>query len=123
MIHYHPFLLSYIRPIAGHPRRYSAITLSLDLFIQSLSLNLVGYFLCQSFTFCHYLIFLSKNGKYLYRINQASTYLRIWSTVKMGRKMSSIVLRNRKSGYTTTMTPYKEDSEYWYIIEDKNSDL
>ena len=40
----------------------------------------------------------------------------IWSTIKMGRKMRSVLLRNRKSGYTTTITPYKEDSEYWYVI-------
>lgn len=31
----------------------------------------------------------------------------------MGRKLSSIVLRHRKSGYTITITPYKEDLEYW----------
>ena len=47
----------------------------------------------------------------------------IWSTIKMGRKMSSIVLRNRKSGYTTTITPYKEDLEYWYVIETKDGDI
>ena len=46
----------------------------------------------------------------------------IWSTVKMGREMSSIVSRNRKSGYTTTITPYKEDTEYWYVIETKDGD-
>jgi hypothetical protein len=28
----------------------------------------------------------------------------------MGRKKRSVVLRNRKSGYTTTVTPYKEHS-------------
>jgi hypothetical protein len=60
---------------------------------------------------------------HLDRINQASTYLRIWSTVKMGRKMRSVLLRNRKSGYTTTITPYKEDSEYWYVIETKDGDI
>jgi hypothetical protein len=60
---------------------------------------------------------------YLYRINQASLYLMIWSTIKMGRKMRSVLLRNRKSGYTTTITPYKEDSEYWYVIETKDGDI
>ena len=40
----------------------------------------------------------------------------------MSRKMRSIVLRNRKSGYTT-ITAYKEDSEYWYVIETKNGDI
>ena len=41
----------------------------------------------------------------------------------MGREKSSIVLRNRKSGYTTTITPYKEDLEYWYVIETKDGDI
>lgn len=41
----------------------------------------------------------------------------------MGRKMRSVVLRNRKSGYTTTINPYKEDSEYWYVIETKDGDI
>ena len=41
----------------------------------------------------------------------------------MGRKMRPIVLRNRKSGYITTITPYKEDLEYWYVIETKNGDI
>lgn len=36
--------------------------------------------------------------------------------------MRSIVLRKRKSGYTT-ITAYKEDSEYWYVIETKNGDI
>jgi hypothetical protein len=39
------------------------------------------------------------------------------------REKRSIVLRNRKSGYTTTITPYKEDSEYWYVIETKDGDI
>ena len=43
--------------------------------------------------------------------------------LKMGREKSSIVLRNRKSGYTTTITPYKEDLEYWYVIETKDGDI
>ena len=41
----------------------------------------------------------------------------------MGRKMRPVVLRNRKSGYVITITPYKEDSEYWYVIETKNGDI
>ena len=41
----------------------------------------------------------------------------------MGRKMRSIMLRNRKSGYTTTITPYKEDSEYWYVIDTTDGDI
>jgi hypothetical protein len=41
----------------------------------------------------------------------------------MGRKMRSIMLRNRKSSYTTTITPYKEDFEYWYVIETKDGDI
>jgi hypothetical protein len=41
----------------------------------------------------------------------------------MGRKTRSVLLRNRKSGYTITITPYKEDSEYWYVIETKDGDI
>ena len=41
----------------------------------------------------------------------------------MGRKLRLIVIRHRKTGYTTSITPYKEDLEYWYVIEIKNSDL
>ena len=41
----------------------------------------------------------------------------------MGREMRSVVLRNRKSGYTITITPYKEDSEYWYVVETKDGDI
>jgi hypothetical protein len=41
----------------------------------------------------------------------------------MGREKSSIALRNRKSGYTITITPYKEDSEYWYVVETKDGDI
>jgi hypothetical protein len=37
--------------------------------------------------------------------------------------MRSIMLRNRKSSYTTTITPYKEDFEYWYVIETKDGDI
>jgi hypothetical protein len=33
------------------------------------------------------------------------------------------MLKNRKSGYTTTITPYKEDSENWYVIETKDGDI
>ena len=41
----------------------------------------------------------------------------------MGCEKTSIVLRNRMSGYTTTITPYKEDSEYWYVFETKDGDI
>jgi hypothetical protein len=37
--------------------------------------------------------------------------------------MRSIVLRNKKSGYTITITPYKEDSEYWYVVETNDGDV
>jgi hypothetical protein len=37
-----------------------------------------------------------------------------------GHKLKEIVLRHRKSGYTILVTPYKEDSEYWYVVEDIN---
>jgi hypothetical protein len=41
----------------------------------------------------------------------------------MVRKIRSVVLRDRKSGYTITITPYKEDYEYWYVIENKDGDI
>jgi hypothetical protein len=31
--------------------------------------------------------------------------------------MKPIVVRHRKSGYTTLITPITEDSRYWYVIE------
>jgi hypothetical protein len=41
----------------------------------------------------------------------------------LGRKLREIILRHRKSGYTITITPYKEDSEYWYVTENLNGDI
>jgi hypothetical protein len=40
-----------------------------------------------------------------------------------GRKLKDIVLRHRNSGYTITITPYKEDSKYWYVVESINGDI
>ncbi len=37
--------------------------------------------------------------------------------------MKTFVVRHRNSGYSTTITPLAEDSKYWYVIEDKNSDM
>ena len=31
----------------------------------------------------------------------------------------TLVIRHRKSGYTTTICPFDEDSKYWYAIETK----
>jgi hypothetical protein len=43
--------------------------------------------------------------------------------MKKGHKLREIVLRHRKSGYCILITPYKEDSEYWYVLEDLNGDI
>jgi hypothetical protein len=40
-----------------------------------------------------------------------------------GRRLKAIVLRHRNSGYTISITPYKEDSEYWYVIKHKGGDI
>ena len=39
-----------------------------------------------------------------------------------GRRLKTIVLRHRKSGYTISITPYKEDSEFWYVIGYEDGD-
>jgi hypothetical protein len=33
--------------------------------------------------------------------------------------MKTLVVRNRNSGYSTTITPLVEDSKYWYVIEER----
>lgn len=33
--------------------------------------------------------------------------------------MKTLVVRNRNSGYSTTITPLAEDSQYWYVIEER----
>ncbi|CAN5178687.1 hypothetical protein BH18THE2_BH18THE2_14530 [soil metagenome] len=33
--------------------------------------------------------------------------------------MKTFVVRNRNSGYSSTITPLAEDSNYWYVLETK----
>jgi hypothetical protein len=47
------------------------------------SLNLVGYFPCQSFTFCHYLIFLTVEWKDKFGYN-----VRFFETLQTDKKKS-----------------------------------
>ena len=35
----------------------------------------------------------------------------------------TLVIRHRKSGYTTTICPFDEDSKYWYAIETKGKKI
>ena len=44
-------------------------------------------------------------------------------SIKKGRKLQEVVLRHRRSGYLILVTPYKEDSEFWYVVEDANGDI
>lgn len=37
--------------------------------------------------------------------------------------MKTFVVRHRRLGYTTTITPFDEDSKCWYVIETKGKKI